>query len=170
MLNYQMSEQQSHQLFIQMLISALSPSANSTRTNIASYAMINTDTTTHQVLASNSSSYSSSNSHTTTKNTDRTKLFVGNLSGDTTLTDLFELFGQFGNLNYQLSALKDDNYAFIHYFNERSAEEAIRCLNGTYFKNRYIHVEYSNSDGHLRKNIKRICFLYLLINHITNVL
>ena len=162
MLNYQsqMSEQQSHQLFIQMLISALSSSTNSTTTNTTSpgLVMIKPDTTTHQVSASNSSSYSSSSSHTTTKTTDRTKLFVGNLSGDTTLTDLFELFGQFGHLNYQLSVLKDDNYAFIHYFNERSAEEAIRSLNGTYFKNRYIHVEYSNSDGHLRKNIKRIYF------------
>lgn len=86
-------------------------------------------------------------------NTKRTKLFVGNLSSDTTLEELIELFGRYGVVNEKLCVVKDDNYAFIHFFSERSADEACQNLNDSFFKNRYIRVQYSTSQGHIKKTL-----------------
>jgi RNA recognition motif-containing protein len=94
-------------------------------------------------LASTSSSSSSSQK--------RTKLFVGNLSSDTTLAELVALFSRFGVVNEKLCVVKDDNYAFIHFFSERSADDACQNLNDSFFKNRYIRVQYSTSQGHIKK-------------------
>jgi hypothetical protein len=90
-------------------------------------------------------SSSSSSSHK------RTKLFVGNLSSDTTLAELVTLFSRFGVVNEKLCVVKDDNYAFIHFFSERSADDACQNLNDSFFKNRYIRVQYSTSQGHIKK-------------------
>lgn len=79
------------------------------------------------------------------------KLFVGNLPANTGLPEVLDLFKQFGRVNEQLSTVKDDNYAFIHYYSERDAECAQRALNDSYFKNRYIRVQYSTSTGHIKK-------------------
>jgi RNA recognition motif-containing protein len=82
---------------------------------------------------------------------DRKKLFVGNLPSNTTLEELIELFGKFGKVNEKLSVVKDDNYAFMHFFNEKDAELAHRELNDSFFKNRYIRVQFSVSQGHVKK-------------------
>ncbi len=79
------------------------------------------------------------------------KLFVGNLPANTSLHEVLELFRQFGRVNEQLSTVKDDNYAFIHYYSEQDAESAQKALNDSYFKNRYIRVQYSTSTGHIKK-------------------
>ncbi len=89
-------------------------------------------------------------------NQKRTKLFVGNLSSDTTLDELIELFSRYGVVNEKLCVVKDDNYAFIHFFSERSADEACQNLNDSFFKNRYIRVQYSTSQGHIKKTLNAI--------------
>lgn len=86
---------------------------------------------------------------------DRTKLFVGNLPANTPLPELLELFTPFGPINHQLCVVKDDNYAFVHFYSNKSAEDAVRAVNGAFFHGRYLRVEYSVSDGHLRKVIRR---------------
>jgi RNA recognition motif-containing protein len=82
---------------------------------------------------------------------DRKKLFVGNLPTNTTLKELIDLFSKFGPVNEELSVVKDDNYAFIHFISESDAEMAYRELNDSFFKNRYIRVQYSTSRGHIKK-------------------
>ena len=79
------------------------------------------------------------------------KLFVGNLPTNTSIIELFELFKLYGQVNEQLSTVKDDNYAFIHYYSERDAECAQKALSDSYFKGRYIRVQYSHSKGHIKK-------------------
>lgn len=90
-----------------------------------------------------------------TQPVDRTKLFVGNLPNGTTLTELFELFSPYGRINHQLCVVKDDNYAFIHFYTDKAAELAVRNVNGMLFRKRFLRVEYSVSDGHLRKLTRR---------------
>jgi RNA recognition motif-containing protein len=90
-------------------------------------------------------------SHNKFQTTKRTKLFVGNLSSDTTLKELIALFSQYGLVNEKLCVVKDDNYAFIHFFNEKEADLACKALNDSFFKNRYIRVQYSTSQGHIKK-------------------
>ncbi|CAF0849385.1 unnamed protein product [Brachionus calyciflorus] len=84
--------------------------------------------------------------------TDRKKLFVGNLPSNTTLDQLIELFSKYGKVNRNLSVVKDDNYAFIHFYSEVDAELAHKELNDSFFKNRYIRVQYSVSQGHIKKS------------------
>lgn len=84
--------------------------------------------------------------------TDRKKLFVGNLPSNTTLDELIELFSKYGRVNRNLSVVKDDNYAFIHFYSEYEAEQAHKELNDSFFKNRYIRVQYSVSQGHMKKS------------------
>ena len=107
------------------------------------------------ISSSDSSGSQNNNNNNSGGGVDRTKLFVGNLASDTTLADLFELFAPFGDINQELCCVKDENYAFIHFFNERSAENALKAVNGALFRNRYVRVEYSNSHGHLRKFMRR---------------
>jgi RNA recognition motif-containing protein len=83
----------------------------------------------------------------------RTKLFVGNLASDATLAELIELFGKYGKVNEKLCVVKDENYAFIHFYSEKDAEDACKNLNDSFFKNRYIRVQYSTSQGHIKKPI-----------------
>ena len=83
---------------------------------------------------------------------DRKKLFVGNLPPNTSLPELVELFKQFGRVNEQLSVVKDDNYAFIHFYSEKEAISAFKGMNDVLFKNRYIRVQYSTSRGHIKKS------------------
>ena len=89
-----------------------------------------------------------------------TKLFVGNLPTNTSLVEVLELFRQYGRVNEQLSTVKDDNYAFVHFYSERDAEVAQRALNDSHFKNRYIRVQYSTSKGHIKKSKSKI-FSYI---------
>lgn len=168
--NQPQQEQQQSQLFNQLFLSSLNQINHqllppTSRALNQGLVMINPHTTPYSSLSSSHSSPSHTPPNPTVFS-DRTKLFVGNISSDTTLTDLYELFAPYGDLNYQLSVLKDDNYAFIHFYKEQSAQEAIRGLNGVLYKNRYIRVEYSNSDGHLRKinrrNISFSLFFYLI--------
>ncbi|CAF0716127.1 unnamed protein product [Brachionus calyciflorus] len=80
-----------------------------------------------------------------------TKLFVGNLPPNTSLVELHHLFGKYGQINMTLSIVKEDNYAFIHYYDEREAEYACKELNNSLYKNRYIRVQFSTSLGHINK-------------------
>jgi RNA recognition motif-containing protein len=94
---------------------------------------------------------------------DRRKLFVGNLAAKTTLQELLDAFGRFGPINESLCVVKDDNYAFIHYYNEVDAERAFKAMNDSYFKNRYIRVQYSTSQGHMKKS-KSNTFIFIFYN------
>lgn len=85
-------------------------------------------------------------------NNERKKLFVGNLPSNTSLADVLDLFRPYGRVNEQLSTVKDDNYAFVHFFTEREAACAQRALNDSYFRSRYIRVQYSTSRGHIKKS------------------
>ena len=89
---------------------------------------------------------------------DRKKLFVGNLPPNTSLPELVELFKQFGRVNEQLSVVKDDNYAFIHFYSEKDAISAFKGMNDVLFKNRYIRVQYSTSRGHIKKSKSKYFF------------
>lgn len=77
-----------------------------------------------------------------------TKLFVGNLPTSTTLPELLEVFRKYGPVNEKLSVVKDQNYAFIHFYNRRDAEVALREVNDSLFKDRYIRVQFSTSQGY----------------------
>ncbi|RNA39809.1 non-POU domain-containing octamer-binding [Brachionus plicatilis] len=80
-----------------------------------------------------------------------TKLFVGNLPLNTTLVEMYHLFSKYGRVNMNLSIVKEDNYAFIHYYDDKEAERACAALNNSLFKNRYIRVQFSTSMGHVNK-------------------
>lgn len=97
------------------------------------------------------------NSSRVSSSSDRKKLFVGNLPPSTLLEDLVEFFGRYGLVNKQLSVVKDDNYAFVHFYADEAAELALRELNGALFKNKYIRVQYSNSNGHIKKAVSSKC-------------
>lgn len=106
--------------------------------------------TTQPVWSSSSSSLFANG-----RSGERTKLFVGNLPDGTALVELFELFKPYGHINHQLCVVKEGNYAFIHFFSERAAEKALNAVNGVWFRNRYLRVEYSVSNGHLPKKFDR---------------
>ena len=75
-----------------------------------------------------------------------TKLFVGNLSYDTTEDELKELFSQAGNVK-SVSVIKDratgrsKGFAFIEMTSQSEVEQAIKMFNGTTFGNREIKVD-----------------------------
>jgi hypothetical protein len=101
-------------------------------------------------------------------NLDRKKLFVGNLPANTTLQELIELFGKFGRVNERLSVVKEDNYAFIHFYSDLDAHLAYNELNDSFFKNRYIRVQYSVSNAHMKKSKSKIqTYIDFLKNHST---
>lgn len=79
------------------------------------------------------------------------KLFVGNLPTTTTLPELLSVFRQYGPINERLSVVKDHNYAFIHFFNRKDAERALIEVNDSLFKDRYIRVQFSTSQGFSKK-------------------
>ena len=76
-----------------------------------------------------------------------TKLFVGNLPTSTTLPELLAVFRKYGPVNDKLSVVKDQNYAFIHFFNRKDAKVALKEVNDSLFKDRYIRVQFSTSQG-----------------------
>jgi RNA recognition motif-containing protein len=80
-----------------------------------------------------------------------TKLFVGNLPTSTTLPELLDVFKQYGAVNEKLSVVKDQNYAFIHFYNRKEAEVALEEVNDSLFKDRYIRVQFSTSQGYSYK-------------------
>jgi RNA recognition motif-containing protein len=94
--------------------------------------------------------------HQSESNMDRKKLFVGNLPTNTTLQELIGLFGKYGTVNERLSVVKEDNYAFIHFYNEKDAQLAYKELNDSFFKNRYIRVQYSVSNAHIKKSRSKL--------------
>lgn len=75
-----------------------------------------------------------------------TKLFVGNLSFDTTEEDLRALFSQAGTVT-SVSLIKDRDtgrskgFAFIEMSNQSEAEQAIKLFNGFSLGNREIKVD-----------------------------
>lgn len=86
------------------------------------------------------------------KHIDRTKLFIGNLPASTRLQELLDLFKKYGKINEKLSVVKDQNYAFIHFYNEDDATKALSEMNDSLFKDRYIRVQYSTSQGHVKRS------------------
>lgn len=83
---------------------------------------------------------------------DKTKLFIGNLPASTRLSELLALFKKYGPVNEKLSVVKDQNYAFIHFYEESDAKRALDEVNDSLFKDRYIRVQYSTSQGHVKKS------------------
>lgn len=75
-----------------------------------------------------------------------TKLFVGNLSFDTTEQDLNDLFSQAGTVK-SVSLIKDrmtgrsKGFAFIEMSSQSEVENAIKMFNGANFGNRVIKVD-----------------------------
>ena len=88
-----------------------------------------------------------------------TKLFVGNLPTSTTLPELLNVFKKYGPVNEKLSVVKDQNYAFIHFYNRRDAQIALQEVNDSLFKDRYIRVQFSTSQGYTFNN-KHKCKLF----------
>jgi RNA recognition motif-containing protein len=74
-----------------------------------------------------------------------TKLYVGNLSYDTTEDDLRTLFTQAGTVS-SVALIKDRDtnrskgFAFVEMSSQSEAEEAIKLLNGSTFGNRPLTV------------------------------
>jgi cold-inducible RNA-binding protein len=75
-----------------------------------------------------------------------TKLFVGNLSYDTSEDELRELFSRAGTIA-AITLIKDRDtgrskgFGFIEMSSQNEAEEAIKMFNGTQFGNREIKVD-----------------------------
>ena len=65
---------------------------------------------------------------------ERLCLISGNLPANTSLEELVAKFGEHGAVNEQLSVVKDDNYAFVHFWSEFDAERAYLALNDSFFK------------------------------------
>ena len=99
-------------------------------------------------IESDSCSSTSYMSGEETSRRQETKLFVGNLPMSTTLPELLEVFKKYGPVNEALSVVKDQNYAFIHFYNKKDAEIAMREVNDSLFKDRYIRVQFSTSQGY----------------------
>jgi RNA recognition motif-containing protein len=91
-----------------------------------------------------------------------TKLFVGNLPTSTTLQELLIVFKKFGPVNEKLSVVKDHNYAFIHFYNRKDAQVALKEVNDSLFKDRYIRVQFSTSQGYTYSKFKSIRKILLL--------
>ena len=83
---------------------------------------------------------------------DYKKLFVGNLPSNTKLGEILEFFRKYGPINEKLSVVKDQNYAFVHFIHENDAKIALKETNDSLFKNRYIRVQFSTSQAHMKKS------------------
>ena len=73
------------------------------------------------------------------------KIYVGNLSFETTETEIRELFGQYGeveevNLITDRETGRPRGFGFIEIRNDQSARDAIGALDGTEFGSRQIKV------------------------------
>jgi len=126
-----------------------SPSVHSNpNTTTASVAATNSDNSSSSASSTSSSSASSSSSFCSSNCSEGKKLFVGNLPCGTTLAELLKVFKRFGPVNEKLSVVKDQNYAFIHFYSKEDANAALREINDSLFKDRYIRVQYSTSPGY----------------------
>ena len=94
-----------------------------------------------------------------------TKLFVGNLPTSTTLPELLEVFKKYGAVNEALSVVKDQNYAFIHFYNKKDAEVALKEVNDSLFKDRYIRVQFSTSQGYANNKTRCKSLIICIIFH-----
>ena len=114
---------------------------------------------------SSAASYMSGSEETATSGGRRqeTKLFVGNLPMSTTLPELLEVFRKYGPVNESLSVVKDQNYAFIHFYNKKDAELAMREVNDSLFKDRYIRVQFSTSQGYTHNKSRSKCRSTLVV-------
>ena len=83
----------------------------------------------------------------------------GILPTSTTLPELLTVFKKYGPVNEKLSVVKDQNYAFIHFYNRRDAQIALKEVNDSLFKDRYIRVQFSTSQGYTFNN-KHKCKLF----------
>lgn len=57
-------------------------------------------------------------------------------------------------MNEKLSVVKDHNYAFIHFYNRKDAQVALKEVNDSLFKDRYIRVQFSTSQGYTFNKFK----------------
>ncbi|MBI4035238.1 MAG: RNA-binding protein [Candidatus Chisholmbacteria bacterium] len=75
----------------------------------------------------------------------KTKLYIGNLSYDTTQDQLRELFGQAGTIT-DIVVISDratgrsKGFGFVEYASEADAEKAVKMFNGHNFMNRDLAV------------------------------
>ena len=92
------------------------------------------------------------NSNNRRNNVDYKKLFVGNLPANTKLNEILQVFRKYGPINEKLSVVKDQNYAFVHFIHENDAKIALKETNDSLFKNRYIRVQFSTSQAHMKKS------------------
>ena len=95
-----------------------------------------------------------------------TKIYVGNLGskGIIKSTDIELLFEPFGTIKVESYKLKSgkfmpasplasiNNFAFVHMNDKLAANEAVRSLNGSYFKGRTIVVEKAKVNFNMKKN------------------
>ncbi|KAF2360298.1 RNA recognition motif domain [Trinorchestia longiramus] len=72
----------------------------------------------------------------------QSRLFVGSLPRESTLEELKEMFGKYGELG-QVYFNKDGAYAFINFDYHVNAEKAMRELNGTPIRGRSIKVRFA---------------------------
>ncbi len=72
------------------------------------------------------------------------------------------MFKKFGPVNEKLSVVKDHNYAFIHFYNRKDAQVALKEVNDSLFKDRYIRVQFSTSQGYTYSKFKSIRKILLL--------
>lgn len=74
-----------------------------------------------------------------------TYLYVSDLAGNVSMDELKQLFGKFGNLVEEDTAIVRRSYAFIRYKNRGSAEKAKRTLDKTELKGR-LSVRYAEAE------------------------
>uniref|UniRef100_A0A8C9HRR6 Probable splicing factor, arginine/serine-rich 3 n=1 Tax=Piliocolobus tephrosceles TaxID=591936 RepID=A0A8C9HRR6_9PRIM len=86
-------------------------------------------------------------------------VFVGNLPGNVIEEEVYELFGKFGRVKYvDIKKGKISNttsFAFVHYYNIKDAEYAIRKRDGYNFDGFRLRVEFSGENRSFAKYRKK---------------
>jgi len=72
------------------------------------------------------------------------KIFIANLTDECTNEDLQTLFSQYGNVT-ECDKLPDKPIGFVHMDDQKSAEQAVRKINGLAYKGKRLKVELSNT-------------------------